>query len=144
MIGLNSSIKPIIFCALIVALFVTGYLSESSRLDRDRSDWKKISPFTAVSFEGEAIVVVYEGVDYEALSIEGINSEDLIKVARREFGNHWQKRIREDIAEVLLAGGAPDTVYVDLELKNLQTGERITVADAEMTRENRSKSYGSL
>ncbi len=139
MIGTNSYAKLGIFCALLVAFFVTGYLEESSRADRKRPDWKKISPFTAVSFKDESILAEYEGIVYEVSSIEGIESRELVKAAKKRFRQEWQKRIREDIAEVLLAAGAPDSIYVDLELKNLETGRVKSVSDAEMTRANRSK-----
>ena len=65
----------------------------------------------------------------------------MIKAAKKQFGKQWQKRIREDIAEVLEAAGAAESVLVDLELKDLETGTVKSVADAEMTQENRSIIY---
>lgn len=127
-------IKPVIFCALLVAFFVCSKFDDASR-----PDWKRISPFTDVRFENESIIVEFEGVLYEVSSIEGISSRSLIKASKARFGNLWQKRIREDIAEVLVAAGAPETTSVSLELKELNTGEMVSVPNAEMTYENRRK-----
>lgn len=126
--------KIFIFIILLIAFFVTGYFE-----DKARPEWKKISPFTAVSFEGETVFAEYDGTVYELASIEGIGSEALVMAAKKRFGRQWQKRIREDIAEVIAAAGAPEGRYVDLELKDLETGVVKTVSDAEMTEEKRQK-----
>tara|TARA_R110002096_G_scaffold189193_11_gene369581 strand:- start:905 stop:1324 length:420 start_codon:yes stop_codon:yes gene_type:complete len=138
MIGMSPYVKIIILCVLVAAFFVTGYFQGSSR-----PDWKKISPFTAVQFEGEKILAEYEGTTYELSSIGGIASAELIKAAKKQFGSLWQMRIREDIAEVITAAGAPESTEVDLELIDLETGAVKTVSDAEMTEENRSIIYNA-
>lgn len=126
--------KIIIFIILLIAFFVTGYFKNEAI-----PEWKKISPFTAVSFEGETIFAEFEGSVYELVSIEGVSSDELVKAAKKRFGRQWQKRIREDIAEVLIAAGAPEGLYVDLALKDLKSGEVNLVSDAEMTYEKRRK-----
>lgn len=127
--------KKIVTCIiLLIALLVTGYFQ-----NKERPDWKKVSPFTAVSFEGETVFAEFEGTVYELASIEGIASPALVKAAKKRFGSQWQKRIREDIAEVLAAAGVPEGTFVDLELKDLKSGEVKTISDAEMTYEKRRK-----
>ena len=130
--------KLVALCILLIAIFVSIKLDQSSE---SRSDWKKISPFTDLKFEGEKIITEFEDTFYELASIEKISSAELIKVSKKEFGMKWQKRIREDIAEVLMEAGAPESTRVELELKELETGAVKTVQDAEMTHENRQKYY---
>jgi hypothetical protein len=72
--------KIVILIILLVAFFVTGYSNSKSG-----PDWKKLSPFTAVSFEGETVSVEYEVTDCELASIEGITSSALVKVAKKRF-----------------------------------------------------------
>jgi len=139
---MKSLTKPIIAAIFLVAAVLTWQLKEETRnTSASDSDWKKISPFTAVTFEENTILAEYEGVVYQLNSIGGIGSQQLIDAARKEFGTKWQKRIREDIAEVLAAAGAPEGRLVDLELKNLQTGAVKKVSDAEMTEKNRAIIY---
>ncbi|MDF1812985.1 MAG: hypothetical protein P1V20_12245 [Verrucomicrobiales bacterium] len=128
--------KITILCILLFAAYATWQFDSSSR-----PEWKKISPFTSVTFENEKIIAEYEGTFYEVSAIEGISSEQLIETAKNHYGARWQKRIREDIAEVLVAAGAPDSTQVDLILKDLLTGAETTIKDAEMTEENRRKIY---
>lgn len=128
---------PILFI-LLVALVVTGYYEKSSR-----PDWKKISPFTAVSFDEERILVEFETVDYELISIAGIERTELIEAAKRKFGSRWQKRIREDIAEVLEAADAYEGRYVDLVVKDPESGSVKSFPGVEMTESNRRQSYAS-
>ncbi|MGY8639517.1 MAG: hypothetical protein ACKVJU_00325 [Verrucomicrobiales bacterium] len=98
---------------LSVPLVVAGvaFKMENSSSSRD-TEWKKISPFTDMKFEGERIIAEYDGIFYELASIEKITSTELIKASKKEFGLKWQKRIREDIAEVLIAAGAPESIEV--------------------------------
>ena len=129
---MKKSIEITLYVVLALAFVV--FMLQS----RHSSDWKKISPFTEVQFEDGGIVVKYDGEFYELSSIEGISSRRLKTVSMVHFGFIWEKRIREDLAEVLEAAGADETTTVRLELKNLDTGEIVTVAEAEMTQENRS------
>ena len=128
--------KIIILVILLVAFFVTGYMDEKLR-----SDSAKVSPFTAVSFEDETIRVEFQDAPYDLVSIEGITSTDLVAAATKRFGRKWQKRIREDIVDVLKAAGVEESRHVDLQLKNQKTGLIKIVCDAEMTEANRSKIY---
>ncbi len=132
---MKKCIKIVILIVLVTALGVSIFQSRHS------SDWKKISPFTDVNFEAGKIIAEYEGTSYEVSSIDGISSTQLIKISKLNFGYRWQKRIREDIAEVLIAAGAPESTSVVLELKELKTGVLKTVSNAEMTKENRSQIY---
>lgn len=131
--------KITILSILLVAAFVTFHFKETSR-----PEWKRISPFTAVEFDNQEIIVEFEGITYRLSSIEGISSEALIIASKKKYGSLWQKRIREDIAEVLIAAGAPDSNQVDLKLIEIDTGEAKSFTDAEMTVDKRqSIKFGS-
>lgn len=121
--------------AFIAGFFVIAYQSRHS------SDWKKISPFTDVQFEAGKLFAEYQGTLYEVVSIEGLSSSRLMTMAKIHFGFRWKKRIREDLAEVLEASGLESTTTVRLELREIETGELMEVASAEMTQENRSMIY---
>ena len=139
---MKSYTKPIIFGVMLTAAVLTFW---ADHLDHTRSsyrptEWKKISPFTEMTFEEEGkIIAEYEDIRYELAAIGGITGSGLVKASKKHFGERWQKRIREDIADVLIAAGIPESDRVDLELKDLKTGAVRTVFDAKMTRENRAK-----
>ena len=136
MLAMNAYLKLTVLVILVIAFFVTGHLAESSR-----PDWKKISPFTDVTFEGETILVEYDDTRYELVSIAEVPSPALVSAARKQFGIQWEKRIREDIAEVLVAAGVPEKRFVELELRDQETEAIKKIPKAEMTEENRSKIY---
>ncbi|MCB1088052.1 MAG: hypothetical protein KDM63_13460 [Verrucomicrobiae bacterium] len=133
---MKRNLKLMILGILLVALAATTYLAESSR-----PDWKKISPFTAIEIEGETVRVEYDGKEYELVAIEQVPTADLIAAAKKRFGQRWEKRLREDIAEVLDAAGIPSSHRVDLSLRNPASGTVEKIPQAEMTRENRNRSY---
>jgi len=101
------------------------------------SDWKKISPFTDVKISNGEIIAQFQGDFYKVKSIEGISSDRIIKVSKSKYEDQWIKRIREDIADVLIAAGAPESNHVDLELEDLKDKKIKSVENAPMTRENR-------
>lgn len=119
---------------LLIAFGITKYLAESSR-----PEWKKVSPFTAMEIEGETIHVEFKDNRYELVSIARIPTAELIAASKKRFGRLWEKRIREDIAEVLAAAGVENPDRVDLKLKEPGSGIVKHFPDAEMTSENRNK-----
>lgn len=133
---MKRNLKLVILGLFLVALAVTTYLAETSR-----PDWRKVSPFTAIEIDGEIVRVEYEETRYELIAIEQVPTADLIAASKRRFGRNWEKRLREDIAEVLGAAGIPESDRVDLSLKDLESGEVALFPDAKMTTENRNRSY---
>ena len=128
---------------ILLILLVAGFFGSAYMSDKSRPDWKKISPFTAIEIQGETIDVVVEETPYELLAIENVSTAQLIETSKKRFGRKWKKRIREDIAEVLEAAGAPSTTTVDLHLQNPETGKTIHLPEIEMTHMNRQKIYRS-
>ncbi|HEY3395237.1 MAG TPA: serine hydrolase [Lacipirellulaceae bacterium] len=98
----------------------------------------KLSPFTAVRFEDEQVVVAYDGQTYQWLEFNGIKVDDIVTASKKQFGGQWQKRISEDLVELLWGMGHRPGNTVKLRLRDLKTIEDIVVANAPMTEENRA------
>lgn len=115
-----------------------GFLHERLGVNDDAP---KISPFTEVRFDEGRVIVTYEDQTYRWLSIDDIEVEDMIRSAKWRFGFTWQKRIAEDMVDVLWGMGHQPDETVRLRLEVLETGEIVPIDDAKMTSENRSAVY---
>lgn len=98
------------------------------------------SPFTDMRFEGERVFVVVDDVWHELASIEGVDTDDLVKCARQVDESQWRKRVAEDLVRVLRTCGQSPGATVDLTLIG-EDGQRVTLADVAMTEENRRLVY---
>ena len=97
----------------------------------------KASPFTAVVFgEGDAIHVRYEGRDYRWSAINDVPVSEVAAFARKTYGDRWQKRIAEDLPELMGLMGKPPGRTVSLRLIG-EAGTPVDVDDAAMTDANR-------
>jgi hypothetical protein len=97
----------------------------------------KLSPFTAVRFEDDQVIVTYDGQSYQWLELNGIKVDDIVTSSKKQFGGQWQKRISEDLVELLWGMGHQPGNTVKLRLLNLQSKQDVVVANAPMTTENR-------
>ena len=97
----------------------------------------KLSPFTAVRFENEQVIVGYDGQTYQWLELNGIKVEDIVASSRKQFGEQWQKRISEDLVELLWGMGHRPGDKVELRLRDLKTNRDVDVENARMAEENR-------
>jgi CubicO group peptidase (beta-lactamase class C family) len=97
----------------------------------------KLSPFTAVQFEDEQVIVTYDGQAYEWLELDGIQVEDIVASSKQQFGGQWQKRIREDLVELLWGMDHRPGKTVNLRLRDLNTKRDVVVERALMSEENR-------
>ena len=113
-------------------------LNAEAEADGRNSTPPKLSPFTAVRFEDDRVIVTYEGKDYQWLELDKIKVEDIVAAAMKKFGQRWQKRISEDLIELLWEMGHRPGNKVDLRLRDLATSRDFDVENAPMTRENRS------
>ncbi len=102
-------------------------------------DWQRKSPFTDVRIQHGKIFVEYKGTLYQLEAIEGIKSDKIIEAAQKEFGSRWEKRVIEDIPEVLEAAGATASTNISLSLRELGTEHSTTIKGAEMTEANRQR-----
>jgi serine-type D-Ala-D-Ala carboxypeptidase/endopeptidase len=97
----------------------------------------KLSPFTAVRFEDEKVIVAYDGQTYQWLELNGLKVEDIAASSKKQFGGLWQKRISEDLVEVLWGMGHKPGNMVKLRLVDLKTKQDVVVENAPMTKKNR-------
>ena len=104
--------------------------------------WKRVSPFTAVSLKVDGRVEVeFERKAYWLISIDDLPTGEILASSQRQYGQLWEKRFVEDIAEVLAGMGSPPGTTVKLVLRDADTGNRRIVAAAPLTRENRREVY---
>ena len=99
------------------------------------------SPFTEVRFEGEQIIVTYDGKAYRWLEIDEIKVEDIVSSAKSRFGAKWEKRVAEDMVDVLRGMDYQPGGTVKLGLLDLETEQAFVVENALMTKENRQAIY---
>ena len=125
----------------LIMLYAVILTATAAFLFSGYGDWKRVSPFTDVKIKDGQIITQFEGKFYLLKSIEGISSDALIDASKRAYDEQWKKRIREDIAEVLVEAGAPESNHVNLVLSNLETGQDLIVESAPMTKANRDKIY---
>jgi RNA polymerase sigma factor (sigma-70 family) len=103
----------------------------------------RLSPFTGARWNGTHCQVLYNGAWYDLLAIDGQPIEKIVDFAQNQYRERWQKRIDEDLVEVLDAmnvtvkvAGDQKSGSVSLELRALD-GKPLSVADALMTEGNR-------
>lgn len=117
------------------ALILTGaYIFE--RLNHD-SGAPKISPFTEVRFDGNQVWVTFDENNYRWLEIDGIQVDDILSTAKWRFGFLWQKRVAEDLVEVLWRMDHRPGDTVSLRLFDADTNKEVTIDDAPMNADNR-------
>ena len=107
----------------------------------DPAEPPKLLPFTDVRFENDRVFVAYEGWDYQWLELDHLSVEDVVASAKGQFGDRWQKRIAEDLVEVLWGMDHQPAGTVRLRLVDATTGKEVVVAAAKMTEENRQLVY---
>lgn len=124
--------------ALLVLTTAGAFLSEFVGVS-DRAP--KVSPFTEVQFEEQQIVVTYQKRKYQWLEIDGIKVEDIVEAAKGRFWGRWQKRVSEDLVDVLWGMDHQPGDTVSLLLRDLETSEQRVVEQAPMTTDNRFAVY---
>jgi len=98
----------------------------------------KVSPFTSVGMHGDLVFVTYDGTTYQWLKLDGIKVTEIVASAKKQFGGLWQKRIREDLVEVLWGMGHKPEKTVKLRLQDVETKQETVVDSAIMTAKNRA------
>lgn len=114
-----------------------GLETKAERGERNSAP-PKLSPFTAVRFDDEQVIVAYDGQTYQWLELNGIKVEDIVASSKKQFGGQWQKRISEDLVELLWGMGHRPGNMVKLRLLDLKTKQDFVVENAPMTEENRA------
>jgi RNA polymerase sigma factor (sigma-70 family) len=93
-----------------------------------RHGYALLSPFTGARWNGTNYQVLYNGTWYDLLAINKQPLATIVDFAQGQYREKWQKRIDEDLVEVLDAIGAPAKVAdndksgsVSLVLRTLDT-----------------------
>jgi len=124
--------------AVIVLMGTVGTVCfEKFRAPLRLSPFTKASPFTQVDFEGDKIFVEFNGMTYEWLGIDDIPVSKVTASSKKQFRKLWQKRITEDLVEVLWRMGHSPGETVKLRLRDLQKNTETTMATASMSVANR-------
>jgi hypothetical protein len=97
---------------------------------------ERSAPYTALRWEGEQPYANIKGEWYLLLSIEGIDLTDVVSFSKEKYKKRWQKRISEDLVEVLSAMGHTLPTPVKLSVKKGTKTLQLTEA---MTTKNRSE-----
>jgi hypothetical protein len=94
------------------------------------------SPFTAVRWKDTTPEVQLGGTWYELRQLDEQPTAQLVSFAQKTYGKIWQKRLDEDLDDVLNKMGHPagDTVTLRLRMLDAQTEIQLKVP---MTHENR-------
>lgn len=88
-------------------------------------DWERVAPWSGVRFDGDAVDVLVAGDWYRLDAIEGVAAGDLVAHAKAAYGSRWQKRIVEDIVEVLAGLSRETDGTVRLDLVDPATGAEV-------------------
>jgi hypothetical protein len=132
----TSATEKIDELAMQLLLKAAGLETDAEQVERNNAP-PKLSPFTAVRFEEEQVIVAYDGQTYQWLELNGIKVEDIVASSKKQFGEQWQKRISEDLVELLWGMGNRPGNMVKLQLRDLTTKQDFVVENAQMTAENR-------
>jgi hypothetical protein len=103
------------------------------------NEFRRVSPFTGLKYDGDAITVEVDGVWYGLLRVQSVTTARLVGFAKEKYQDRWRKRIAEDLFEVLTDIGARPGDTVDLVLKDLGTGRPVERKGVTMTAEKRKR-----
>lgn len=110
----------------------------SARFDPG-ANYPTVSPFRAMRQSGDNIEVqVDDDTWYIWVSLDGIAAAEVVAWARANLADQWWKRLNEDLPQVLALAGAHDgNLDVTLGLRNVATGESVTLTGVTMTENKR-------
>jgi len=100
-------------------------------------EWEGTSPFRDIKIQGSWIFVDYEGDFYQVKEIDGHTALEILKAAKSEFRGSWEKRLIEDLPDVLEVVGSEPSTYKSITLKELGTDKIKRVTRAKFTANNR-------
>jgi len=108
-----------------------------------KSDWRKVAPYTGLRIAQDGdIEVRHQGTWWTLDAIDGVTAKELASAAEETFGGDLvEKRLAEDIYEVLTAAGHGPGHEVMLSVSSIETGEKVIFDGVEMTEDNRRASW---
>ena len=134
--AVNSAVDELVIKLMDLAVGKESTYASSSTVGNGETA-PKVSPFTSVGFFKEKIFVNYDGKTYLWQEIDSIPVNKIIAVSKKHFGDIWQKRIREDIVEVLWKMDHKPGDSVKLKLQDFKTKQVSVIDNAPMTAANR-------
>lgn len=102
-----------------------------------QTGFPKLAPFTAARFPDGAVEVRIDGEWVRLLAIGDTGVDELLEFARATYADRWQKRVSEDLVEVLTGLGAPPGDAVDLKVCNADGSKPRLLQAVPMTERNR-------
>lgn len=126
-----------VLIATIAAAFALIALA-SAATAQDDTDADPAAPFQDIRFDDHGARILLDGAWFRWLAIDGISFDTLRAESLKRHGARWQKRIAEDLVELLADIGSPPGFQVMLRLQSLddEDGGAVEVA-ALMTTANR-------
>jgi hypothetical protein len=125
--------KPMTFLVLVTCLSVPALPAPA----QERPSYDKLSPFDGLRWRGFEPEVKVGRTWYSLVSLNGVPVADIVAFCRKEYAGRWQKRFREDLVEVLSRMGHPPGKAVALDLRDIETDERVLKHEVPMTYEKR-------
>lgn len=99
--------------------------------------YPKVSPFSGLRFEENAPVVKVASDWYTLVSIDDVPANQIVAYSKRTYGNRWQKRIGEDLVELMAGMGKQPGDTVRLVVSPVGSSTEQTLERVAMTRANR-------
>lgn len=96
-----------------------------------------LSPFTDVHCKGNEVNVEYENQWYELETINDIPAAAILIFCKNRYREFWEKRVAEDLVQILQEMGHYPQVTVRLTLRDPETHELLRIDAAPLTFENR-------
>lgn len=115
-----------------------GLADTSSSRAGDGQQAPKVSPFNSVGFFEEKVFVGYGKETYLWLEIDGVPVTEIVAASKKNYGDLWEKRIREDLVELLWKMGHKPGETVKLRLQDFKTKKETIIDRARMTKANRA------
>ncbi|GLB49145.1 S41 family peptidase [Neptunitalea lumnitzerae] len=110
--------KTYYLALMLCLILVRGY---SQKLEME-----KASPFTAVKWEKNTPIVLFENHWYTLEKLDTYTTEELLAFCRKEYGSKWKKRFSEDLVEILTELGTPPEKKVLLILSDSTKTIKVT------------------
>jgi hypothetical protein len=127
--------KKFLFIACAITFLATASFAQSTTAPW--SGYAKLSPFEAVSWQGEVPDVRVSGIWFELVSLNDWPANKIVSACQALGGKNWQKRFEEDLVEVLTRSGHEPGLHVTLQVRELTTGNDLLLKEVPMTEENR-------
>jgi RNA polymerase sigma factor (sigma-70 family) len=145
--------KAKLVAGIVLAIFVTtvtaatvivGQTNRTALAAKERNegakDFDKLAPYSGIRWKDDGSAEIQIGdVWLGWLALDGVELTKIVDFAKREYRRDWQRRIGEDLVEVLTKMGKAPGATVTLKVRALDTNAVNDLADVAMTHENRQR-----